>query len=985
LKILPIMKTAIRFAIGLVLVSLSSARDFRPDGRLENIPASDTSVQQCYIFRTVPGVLYRVESTHDLSNWTAGDEIYGMGHEFVTAMREYTPPPPAPPVTPPATPPVPAIHASLRVRPSSGTAGGTVVSWKSLDHGGPAVMLLAQAMTSNWSRMPLYWDRFGNHDFFIGCDGPSIPPPAENRVLGIKDAAMFEELETSFPAINLVVDESVARARNAPAPAPPDPNSRKFWRVFCDWSLDTDQDGSPDWAEFEMGALTTGGPTLPLRGDAFNDDTNNNGIPDGEELDLDGDGMADAKDGDIAGGPGNGQDGNIVEWKRTPGFQFAAFELPMGPDGPPDPDFLILDDLSENGSVLFTTVNPTHHTPESRILIDRNLTAHEFPAWIEPLAEEKDDFQSYSIALIGDDILGILTVEGSTPEFLSNEDHIWNPAAIAPTPNYTPYPFPGYHDSILDDRGTFRVTAHDQAAPLLLTTPFGVLPGSQDWGETRIEKNGNVKSKSGYWRFDSLTNSYGGRIPLPEATAGGSATLVQTDPGTTTTHEWTLAAGNTGLIVAKENGTFEQTKVTCKAGQTPVGVSNQGWMATKSEIWNYDKWLPLTKHFGGMNPSDAEMLNLLDTGLGVASITKNAASQKKMCLVFPISAVGIETDIESGDVIDNESAVTGVDGHSMTAYSGRGRVPEIWIMAPNGGASNTVRFRSPANGASPLSLGTTAQQGVFPVEFAPVALNSDDMTVLMSGKLSETDEKDVIIKRADTHNALNFPVRVKAMKKRTIKVAIHPVALKKSDQEAVYPYRIPSNDQEDRAYFDEKLTEVLDRIFGRQVNLFFDINVLPAVEVDFDTVAPFGEIEVTDESELTTEMALACTNPQWPGNTNIDVWILGGTCLKNGDKYYLGAKFGGTHGDDYQQVPSIIVDGRGSVGLTIAHEIGHVFMGLGHPDKSEDLHFATLFGVSNQKRLMKSNQDENSDWQLIKKEWDRIDAWLERNIKDEEQ
>ena len=71
--------------------------------------------------------------------------------------------------------------------------------------------------------------------------------------------------------------------------------------------------------------------------------------------------------------------------------------------------------------------------------------------------------------------------------------------------------------------------------------------------------------------------------------------------------------------------------------------------------------------------------------------------------------------------------------------------------------------------------------------------------------------------------------------------------------------------------------------------------------------------------------------------------------------------------------------------FTIAHEIGHVFMGSGHPDKSEDLHFATLLGVSNQKRLMKSNQDENSDWQLIKKEWDRIDAWLERNIKDEEQ
>ncbi len=102
------MKTTLCFAIGLALSSPAFTRDFRPEGRIENIQVDDSSVQQSYIFRTIPGVLYRVESSHDLSQWTAEDEIYGLGQEYVVPMREFTPPPPPEPGTPPATPPTPA-------------------------------------------------------------------------------------------------------------------------------------------------------------------------------------------------------------------------------------------------------------------------------------------------------------------------------------------------------------------------------------------------------------------------------------------------------------------------------------------------------------------------------------------------------------------------------------------------------------------------------------------------------------------------------------------------------------------------------------------------------------------------------------------------------------------------------------------------------------------------------------------------------------
>ena len=105
-----------------------SFRDFLPEGHMENIPLADSSIQQCYIFRTMAGVSYTVESSTDLTNWASQDEIYGLGHEYVVTMREYTPPPPPPPGTPPASRPAPAINASIRLQRASGPEGGTVVA-----------------------------------------------------------------------------------------------------------------------------------------------------------------------------------------------------------------------------------------------------------------------------------------------------------------------------------------------------------------------------------------------------------------------------------------------------------------------------------------------------------------------------------------------------------------------------------------------------------------------------------------------------------------------------------------------------------------------------------------------------------------------------------------------------------------------------------------------------------------------------------------
>lgn len=142
--------------------------------------------------------------------------------------------------------------------------------------------------------------------------------------------------------MNQAVIDSTARARNMPPPAPPDPNSRKFWRVYCDWGLDTDMDGSPDWMEYEMEAAAADG----LRGDAFNGDTNGNGIPDGDELDYDQDGMADAKDQ----GPADA----AATFPIGPVPRYALFPITNANSTAPLPDGRIAPlQISDKGTVLY--------------------------------------------------------------------------------------------------------------------------------------------------------------------------------------------------------------------------------------------------------------------------------------------------------------------------------------------------------------------------------------------------------------------------------------------------------------------------------------------------------------------------------------------------------------------------------------------------------------------------------------------------------
>ncbi len=323
----------------------AAARDFLPEHWFETLPATDDSSQQCLVFRTTPGILYTVLESNDLQNWTPlSSPIYGLGHEVVVPIREILPAPPLPPGSPPPPAFIPPTHVSLVFRPAAGTAGGTVVSWRSLEGNHSLTFHIEQDLHPDWSTFPLFWQRYGDYYFFIAHFPTETAAPQANPLLGPADSAMMEVLEERIPDMNLEVAASAAVARNTPPPAPPDPSGRKFVRIFSNAQIDSDSDGTPDWAEFELAAA--GGPPPPgsPHPDPFNGDTDGDGIPDGAQLDTDGDGVPDLYDSAISDA--------TATFSITPNPRYALFPIT---NAVPNPGWSSTPlQINDRGTVLYT-------------------------------------------------------------------------------------------------------------------------------------------------------------------------------------------------------------------------------------------------------------------------------------------------------------------------------------------------------------------------------------------------------------------------------------------------------------------------------------------------------------------------------------------------------------------------------------------------------------------------------------------------------
>lgn len=981
------MKAPLGLAIGLNLIATAFCRDLLPERRLETLPASDSSLQQCYTFRTVPGVFYRVESTHDLTHWDSEEEIYGLGHEYTVAMREFIPPPVPEPGAPPATLPAPAKNVSLRIQRSSESEGGTVVSWISLDHGGPVIRLFSQSMVSGWDQLPLLWDRYGDYYFFLAHQMQSIPPPAENPSLGPKDAAMFADLETSFPAMNQAVEDSIARARNTPPPAPSDPNSRKFWRVHCDWSLDTDQDGSPDWAEFEMAALTTGGPVPPLRADAFNADTNGNGIPDGEELDHDNDGTADARDVDL--------DDDTATFETTPLPRYALFPIT---NAQPDPLYPHPFQINDQGTLLYSNGTWTGGlwTPLSgaanQSAVGVVVQAASINDHGEIIGHHTGMFDPSGNPVSSSKFVGNLVYWGSpggTSGSLSvGDDHPWIGGIPLTYPGSPGIQFSndgqliGYNEKVssVDEDGN---NTTDLDGTFLWTLPgLGRTPG-----KTAVPfYEGGVLNADRYWGWPNET--------LPDASQrlqAGETELIP--PGVIQN----LHIGPTGELISMfkyNKDTWVYTAgawwpsplfakaIDMSADGIAIGRAHNGLTAP---ILLNGKWSAIERAAPGPTPEWHDVsVTHLDTTPGGWILARRGPyvipEQLEYAAMLPIRAECLYVQEFLAGVTTNKHV--GVDNFSIgSIIPGPSVQDRIWIMAPLDGTPKNVNLTTPVNGIHPLVLSAPG------IDFGNVEgkgyLYSRSSSVSLQADESATSGTDIPVDlHFDETASLSKPIGVKVMKARTVKVTLYKVTKETSGQ--------PDNtaDQTPDAM---GLQQYLNDVFSPQINVKFQVSYATSpltlnwdVNPDnlLDPEANNGELNCSAPEPSPEQNNILNTRPSNRPSSNIDVFLIGTA------KYIDNLDWASTlriNGDGEQVNACWIVgdplENREMSKLlqTIAHEIGHVFVGYGHPDIRAGGP-SPLPGTRHPERLMVSGKGCQilRGHLLVKREWDEAEVWMRR-------
>ena len=333
-----------------------------PKIELENYTNENGENYKALSYVTVPGVVYTIERSSDLKNWTKLESYYGYGQRIIKPMVKLAeapssptsgnPPPPLPPA-----PPVKIVGMNLRFA----TGGGIILAWTSLDDATQKTHHFANlTINPEWNNYMAYCRRIDNYFFCFGFPFISSAPQA-NVTHGSADTAMLESFETNFPAIKAEMEDSIQKAKlYVPISPLTDINDSGFFRVHADWSVDTDSDFSYDWLEWEQMQriafeyAQNGGTGLPPNGGTANpnsSDANSNGIWDTIETDGDKDGVLDFEDADSRL--------KSIDWKSQNPLRFAVF--PIFADAVAAGDSLPIQ-VNNRGEVLI--VNPENTTSQ---------------------------------------------------------------------------------------------------------------------------------------------------------------------------------------------------------------------------------------------------------------------------------------------------------------------------------------------------------------------------------------------------------------------------------------------------------------------------------------------------------------------------------------------------------------------------------------------------------------------------------------------
>lgn len=993
----------------------------------EDTPLSGGSVLKSVVFQTVPGALHRIESSDDLISWTTEDEIYGLGHPYsipFTLINPGTATPPSPVLQGPAS--------GLMIRPCSDPAGGYVLF---LMEGGqaPISTWITDPLDPVWNQTHLSFFPFADHSFFImistaPADPPEVPIP-ENSPL----VELFAAFELHLPEMTQALIDSTDNSQGG-FPPPTDPDSYQFWRVVTDYTLDSDGDGSPDVLEFQIMADPSH-PSYALA-DVTNADANGDGVDDGNNIDTDQDGTPDVQDADM--------EEATIDWVRLREPRFASFEV-VGPAGdpsaePPIPAEAPLQ-INDHGAVLFKSGvwegGEFHSLVADSDEIEQcfaiGMNNHGNILGLGVPVEEWNGGGPIGLPPVW--TLAYWPDRGSDPVAVhrlnENDDKIFPEcpshldahlvAVALDEENALGYPkdplpreFP--HDCLLDDSKRF-------------------LGAGEELGIWQVNPDGSfdkTSAPSEFLRFVLAPNlswgadDNGGSI-LYAGTASHSFNRVihrvAHRPGSLLT-----ATNLTGPMQSLIGGSWQESTRAAYQSLTDVsrdlGLVNFSTQAFRVDLENGGD----LDSVGIMN-GDFRSFDMLAPGLGAPwgekAGTRDLSPSGNWLWAEEEERNNRIPGLASFPVsVEDDEFATGVDYHSsMSSAVDAASDNKYWIMAPIGDSDpNEVRLFTSASAS-----GTWLAEADG-VTIGPNGnLNGAATDLSFASTLSETTDIDLTLKLTPAGgpqvSAESFPIGIKAMKKRTVRVTIWHIAKDRPNQPYVpTAFTFSKNGADDEV--EDDVLNYLNDVFGKQVNTFFDVKIgvngawggdpryiqHPVVwdiweestsqaEEERDGVDndPNGFFDVSTPS---TPEQDAVVNAKEDTNADINVYIVGGS--GNSSQFFRSWKVlgdGSVVSDDHslftplgisdpdarrvwvyggpadENLPQAEINGIKARCLkTIAHEIGHVMIGGGHPDQGKGA--ASLPGSPVKERLMYSRAVPERGDLLVKGEWDRIEDWL---------
>lgn len=351
--------------------------------------------------------------------------------------------------------------------------------------------------------------------------------------------------------------------------------------------------------------------------------------------------------------------------------------------------------------------------------------------------------------------------------------------------------------------------------------------------------------------------------------------------------------------------------------------------------------------------------------------------------------------------VKDNTDYTGVDEISKTAIkSDPGFVEDFWIMAPlqgpplpNGDAYENLTNLSIGMGGSAtgkLNAANATPDTDMTDEAVSdqIALNAEPHNVLWRGTGTGIDSEETVklrINGGTTEHPL--PIKVKAMKYRSLNVTVFPVKASDAAPDVVLPTK-------------SLLIKYLKETYGYQLNAW--------------CLDPKYEEQKTYPYDPDSDKILSTTDAEYQGLRNafsdpdadISILLIDGVVFVDVQNAVLAgdspeddkpvvisrvtttswtedpATQGRPAPETYELVP------RGTVDIiaTIMHEMGHRIIGVGHPDTPVSTGPAPLAlvtaGGGVKSRLMCSGNNGgrniNPGGRLVKKEWDAAEVWLKK-------